>query len=223
MSDLRGYPAITPARSTGVGPVGLHASRDGALYVANWFDAMTMEGRMYVANGGSVTTPITFGAGSIDSTEPDLFVSVPSSAMVIPVEIRAKIEAFGTTAIYECMAATGTGGSAGTQTSVTPTNLRTDAPNTSSCTIGVASDADATYMTTNVSEFWRGGLAKAVTIATADDDSSNPLEDWVWNRMLVGTGPIMNGTSQLAAFYAAQASTGFIIFTYAELPSEMVI
>lgn len=223
MSDIRVYPAITPNRTTGVSPVGVHGTRSGELYVANWFDAVAMEGRMFVANGGSATTPITFGAGTIDTTEPDLFVSVPSSALVLPVSIRTHMEAYGTAAIFEYMASTGTGGSAGTDTDVTPTNLRSDAPVTSTCTIGVASNADATYMTANVSEFWRGGIQEVATIASADDASPVTGSSWEWDRFQVGTGPIMNGSSQLMAFFASQASTGFIVFTYAELPSEMVI
>lgn len=223
MTDIRVFPTITPGRTTGTSPQGVHGTRSGEIYVANWFDAVAMEGRMFVANGGSVTTPITFGAGTIDTTEPDLFVSVPSSALVMPVQLRAHLEAYGSAAIFEYMASTGTGGAAGTQTSVTPTNLRSDAPVTSTCTIGAASNADATYMTTNVAEFWRGGIQEVATIASADDASPVTGSSWEWNRIVAGTGPIMNGTSQLAAFFASQASTGFIVFVYAELPSEMVI
>ena len=35
-------------------------TRDGALFTASWYEAHALEGRIFGANMGSVTTPLTF-------------------------------------------------------------------------------------------------------------------------------------------------------------------
>ena len=42
-------------------------TRDGAIWTADWVLARCAEGRVFVANAGTVTTPVTFGAGDIDA------------------------------------------------------------------------------------------------------------------------------------------------------------
>jgi len=196
--------------------------RIGNMYTKRWLDALVSEGRVFCANAGTVTTPLTFGAGSIDTTEPDLFVACDSNFVITPIEIRVKMEAYGTSAIFELMAATGTDGVAGTDTDLVAgtniCNLRSDAPFTAQAQIGHSSAADATYMTTNVCEFWRDGLMKAVTTGTADDDSPMPPQTFVWNIFEHGFSPLLVGSSQLMVFAAAQASQGFITFIFAEEP-----
>lgn len=228
MSDIRLVAGATPTRITGDDQfLGLRGIRDGSAVTVDWVTALAMEGRVITARAGSATTPITFGAGTIDTTEPDFALSVPTGTMVVLLEILVHMETFGTTAIFEGMASTGTGGVFGTDTDLvvgtTITNSRTDNPYASLCSAGVASNADATYMTANVSEFWRFGANKVVDIATADDDSSQPRVTFKWSykdsgpQVLVG-----NGTVQLMVFAASQAGTGFIEVKWAELPSTMV-
>jgi hypothetical protein len=203
------------------------ALRDGSLTTAAFFQAMAMEGRMYVANAGSVTTPITFGAGDITGTEPDLLVEVPSNMVVIPVSFILNVEAYGTTAIFQCILSAGKGGSRGAATggtAVTPVNVRTDAPFASQSTIYSNIDTGtATYLTTNAYEFWRDGLQKAVTQAAADATSPHRLETFAWSAQATGTYPILVGASQLFAFAAGQAGTGFMTLTYVELPVSAIV
>ena len=201
----------------------LRGGRDGALFTADWIQALAMEGRVFCANAGSATTPITFGAGSIDTTEPDFALNVPAGTTVIPIEIRVKMETYGTTLLFETMAAVGSGGTLGTDADITITSLRTDAPITTTCNAGAASAADAVYMTTNVSEFWRDGLGLAVTVAAADDDSTNQLETFIWNINTAAAPPVLVGAAQLMVFASAQAGTGFITCIYAEVPSTSIV
>ena len=133
------------------------------------------------------------------------------------------MEAFGTTAQFEVMAAVGTGGASAGATACTITNLRTDAPNTSTCTAG--SDlTGGTYMTTNVSEFWRDGQQFAITksAGSATAAASDPVK-FEWKLSDAMTAPVMVGASQLAIVIGSQAGTGFCIVTWAEYPSTMVI
>lgn len=225
MSDLRIKTGVSsPTRVTSDGQwINARGSRSGALYTADWLQAMAMEGRMFCANVGTITSEATFGAGSIDSTEPDLHLAVADGTTAFLVSLDIVVEAYGSTAIFEFMAAIGEGGSAGTDTAVVPTNLRTDAPISTTSVAGKESSADATYMTTNISEFWRGGLSKAVTIAVADDDSSIQKEAYHWSARESGKYPILVGTAQLQVHCAAQASTGFITAIWVEVPSNSVV
>ena len=227
MSDIRYVTGVTPQAVDGDDKfLAVQGTRDGAIYTMDWGMAKALEGRVYVANAGSVTSELTFGAGDIDTTEPDLFLSVPLGTTVVPLEIRVKMQAYGTTLIFELMAATGTGGVAGTDTNLTYGtlwgNLRSDGPNSSLCTVGHSSAADATYMTTNVVEFWREGIMLAATTATGDDDSSKLGETWVWNAKQAGWAPVLVGASQLMVFASSQAGKGFITIVYAEFPSTRI-
>src|SRR3990167_1136983 len=128
MADIRAKTGVRqPDRQTQDKALAfVRALRDGSLSMADFVMVSALEGRGFVANAGTVTSPITFGAGTIDTTEPDFDMLVPAGTLVIPVEIRVYMEAFGTNAQFECMASVGTGGTQGTDTAVTPTNLRAD-------------------------------------------------------------------------------------------------
>lgn len=224
MADLRAWVGLkNPDRKTADGVYAkVRALRDGTLSMADFAMVSALEGRAFVGNGGTITTPITFGAGTIDTTEPDFDLSVPAGTLVIPLEIRVYMEAFGTSAQFECMASVGRGGAQGTDTNITPTNLRADAPYSTVCSVGVASDADATYMTSNVSEFWRDGQQFAIT-KTAGSATAAALDPflftWKWSDAHVP--PIMysaSGITRLNVFAASQAGTGFITVKWLELP-----
>src|SRR3990167_2371895 len=164
MTENRGVVGVTQVVRVGDDERrGLRLTADGAQMSQDCLMSMAFEGRVYNGSGGTITTPITFGAGDINTVEPDFDLLVPSGTIVIPVSIEIYMETFGTDLLFECMASVGRGGTQGTDTDVTPTNLRADAPYTSACTVGVASNADAVYMTANVSEFWRDGLRFAIT------------------------------------------------------------
>lgn len=202
-------------------------TRDGSVFTAGWYDRMALAGYVFQAAGGTITTPITFGAGNIDTTEPDFDLIVPAGLLVIPLEINVQLETIGTAAILELMASVGTGGATGTGTAATPTNLRMDAPRgASTCTVNTAVDAGATYMTANVSEFWRRGVPSAISkTASATVSSHDHPYTFTWNRQDSGVGPILYSptlTSRLNVFCAAQAGTGFITVKWIEIPGSQI-
>jgi len=198
------------------------ALKDGTLSVMDFIAVMSLEGRVFSAAGGSGTSPITFGAGTIDTTEPDLMIKVPSGTSIIPVEINLTMEAYGTTAIFEFMASIGQGSTTalGTDTDVTIYNCNLGNSVASACSAGAASNNDATYMTDNVVEFWRGCEGKAVTVATADDDSTWQPVNFSWKLTDAGYLPICNGEGGLTVFAASQAGTGFIQCRFIEIPTN---
>ena len=224
MSDIRVVGSTVPTRLTADGgfisPRGL---RDGTLAVAPWLEALALEGRVFLANSGTVTTPITFGAGALVTTAPDLTQTVPVGTTVLPIEIRIYMEAYGTDAIFECLAATGTGGVVGSGGSaITPVSLRSDAPISNTTTIR-GSDTSATYMTTNVAELFHEGARFAIT-KTASSATVSAFDQnlFVWRRSSLWGGPVLYGAAQLMVFAKSQAGAGFITYTYAQIPSNSV-
>lgn len=195
--------------------------KDGTLSVADFIAIMSLEGRVFSAQGGSVTTPVTFGAGSIDSTEPDLKVLVPTNTSIIPIEISIVMETYGTTALFEYMASIGQGSTVamGTDTDLTIYNVNLGHANGSNCTAGAASNNDAVYPTSNIIELIRGTEAVAVTLTTADDDSTWQPTNFIWRLKDSGYLPILNGKGSLDVFAAAQAGTGFVSAKWIELPT----
>lgn len=200
----------------------LRLLRDGTVGITDLIALWSLEGKVFCANAGTATGPVGFGVSNIDTTEPDLLIVVPSGTTIIPIELRIKMEAYGSTALFEAMAAIGKGGAkiASGDTAVVPTNLNTSSGLLSSCDVRCASTAGATYMTSKVSEFWRDGLQKSVTTATADDDQAHKPETFVWRLKESGYLPICEGAGCLAAFAAAQGGSGFITCIYAEFASS---
>src|SRR3990167_7653943 len=123
MADIR-YIAATssPTRVSSDGPyLAVQGTRDGAIFTADWFLARSLEGRLFGANSGVGTTPVTF-AGAYDADAPDLHVDVPSGTLIVPCYIMVKYEAIGTESELEVIGlASATGGTA-TGTALTVRN-----------------------------------------------------------------------------------------------------
>jgi len=206
----------------------IRALRDGSLSTAGLFQALAIEGRMFQATVGTLTGPSTFASTAIDGTEPDLIVEVPAGTTILPVSLQIYMEAYGTNAIFECLASYGTGGSKGAATggtAVTPVNLRSDGPYGSACTVySTINDATATYVTGNIVEFWRDGAQVAITKATAVNNIANAdFVKFEWSVAKYGFQPVLVGASQLFVNAMSQAGTGFMKLVYAELPSAAIV
>lgn len=199
----------------------------GEYIVKSWEEAMADAGRLFIVNAGTGTTPIAFGAGTIDTTEPDLDFELPVNAAVKvkPRWVLVHMEAYGTDAIFEGMVSIGLGGVFGTTggTAITPVNARLDKPYGTVCrAIGNVDGSGATYMTSNVLEINRWGFEKVATIGTGDDDSTRGPCTFIWSAKQSGICPVMVATAgsvaRLNVFSGSQAGTGFIQLGYTEEP-----
>lgn len=223
IAKVKGYNTPSRAQSDGVDIAPWHG-RDGSYVMTPVELAWARAGYVFVGNAGTATSPITFGAGNIDPTEPDFDLLVPagSASIIVPLQILVHMETFGTSALFEGMASFGLGGAQGTQTSVTPRCLRPDQPAGGSiCTVGCAADAGATYMTQNVCEIFRFGTEAVATVGTGDDDSNRLGNTHIWTARQSGIYPHLVASSlaaRLNVFASAQAGTGFIQVVWAELP-----
>lgn len=217
MADLRVKPSsrlIGASDATGYLP--MKGMLDGTAFTADWLARMALEGRMYTINHGTGTAPVT-SAGAYVNTTPDLDISNPAGQICIPVAVNIGVEAYGTTALFESVCAVGVGGvitptSAETATVV---NHRLDLPNNSGLT-AVGTGTGATYMTSNVVEFARHQIDKAVTIGTADDDSTNHADQYNWSALATGQWYVMyhpSSITRMNVFMSCQGTTGFISVT----------
>jgi hypothetical protein len=200
----------------------VQGTRDGAPFSADWVLARCLEGRVFVANAGTITSPITFGAGSMSETEHDLAIYVPSGTTIGILAVNIQMEAFGTSAIFECMAKVGTYTTANTGgTAITPRNLRTDSPFSSNCTIYSACTTTASTTLTGP-EFFRDGRQVAKSLTTAAGVHVAQPFKYSWVHKAAGYIPIVVGAGACAVYAAAQAGTGFISVMYVEIPSNRI-
>ena len=217
MADLRIKPSTKLiGASSSVSFVPQRGFLDGTAFTADWLARMAAEGRMYTINAGTGTAPIT-SAGAYVNTTPDVDISNPAGQLCIPIAINIGVEAYGTTLLFESVCAVGVGGviTPTAAESLTPVNHRLDLTNLSGLT-AVSTGTGATYMTSNVVEFARHQIDKVVTIATADDDSTNHQAEYNWSAMESGQWFLMYSPSsitRLNVFMSGQATTGFVTVT----------
>ena len=203
------------------GDVFLRATRDGALFNADWFMGQSLAGTCYGVNTGIMTTPVTFSPVVAD-TMPDVLVGVPTGTTIIPTYISVCFEDTGTVLAIDTFAVVApTYDVTLTGTELTVMNLRVDKPKSSLCTsYGTVTANGPTFESGNFIEFWRpyGGL---------QEDAFNGSTNWVhqnvagsiWTVRKAVVPPICVGPASLGVFAGAQAGTGFITVTWIELPT----
>ena len=199
-------------------PIPFKGALDGSMFTADWLLRQALEGRMYTLHAGTGTAPIT-GAGVYVNTTPDVDMSVPVNTCIVITKVVVNYETVGTSGIQECVAVIGKGGVI-TPTSfdaVTIVNHRLDLTNDSGVTAG-STGTGATYMTSNVLEFFRNsppmGITKTSQSATVSSIDPYRFE---WSALATGDWPIMyatDGITRLNVFMGGQAPTGFITVTF---------
>ncbi len=192
----------------------LRSLLSGEMGIADFFAVQSFLGNAYYIGSADVTSPTTWTAtATIDITKPVLFINVPTGKVLIPAHIELYMEAFGTTAQFECQAVSGTGGSyASGMTAIVPVNMRTDLANNSglSCYAG-GNTAVTVGQTANLNIFWRDGEQFAVTQGAALVNQSNDnRHKYVWDAAVNNSIVLCGPNAQLQVNQGSQAGTGFI-------------
>ena len=201
----------------------VRAMRDGSLMTQSWIMSQALQGRLYCAQAGLLTTAITWSATATnDQTKPAMLLDVPLGTTVIPLEISMYFEAFGTNALFEIAMLCGTGAVQAGGTAMTITNMRTDAPYTSVCK-GWSDVTGGTAPTANISSFYASGTQLITTIASSDDASMRNTDLYKWSYTDSGYAPIVKGAAQLLVTQGSQAGTGFGKIIYLELPTSELL
>lgn len=191
--------------------------KDGARISADWVQSLALRGKVFHAYVGSATTPATLDA-SYAATDPDISLDVPDGTAIMPLCIRVVVEAFGTTALFETFSlVTKTLGNSSAGTAFTPINMATRQGGGSNCKVFVGPTVTDGSAHTDAFELGRHTYAKAVTIATADDDNSIYPTYFQWTYKDMGFAPILHGDASLQTWVTCQAATGYIQYWWAEL------
>jgi len=193
--------------------------KDGAIVSVPWVQAMVLKGKVFHAYVGSATTPVTLDA-SYAATDPDISLDVPDGTAIIPLMVRVIIEAYGTTALFETFTlCSKTLAAASAGTLFLPINIATRQGKGSACKVYVGPTV-TDGNTTDAFEFNRNVQAKAVTIATADDDSTWQHNVTEWNIAQKGYAPVLHGEASMQTWAISQASSGYIQYEWLELSED---
>lgn len=218
MADVR-IDRKTSGVGRGTGVSNQHGTLDGAAFVADANLLRSLNGDVFVANGGTGTAPITF-AGAYDADGPDFVVDVPDGTTIIPLAINIHYQTVGTTLLLEALASVASNlGAVTAGTSVTPRNIRTGNSSTSGCTVNAAVDASGCTVQTNPYEFVRQGFQLAEDMAATEDWQERT---WNWSAKQTGIYPVIDGEGSLFIHAAAQAGTGMITVIYYEVSTTQI-
>lgn len=222
----KGRQTTSVSRESEGADVYVKALRDGTLTMAGFFQALALEGRVYVVNGGGVAvTPIEF-AGAYDADGADLVLDIPSGTAVMPISFEVVYQSLtDDTDIEVVLMASNMANTVTTATAVTPKNIRTNLGRGSNCTANVAcAAANSTDVSGGSGAFcfartrWEIGAAPAA----AQSEEGQELR-FRWSALDDGVAPVLVGASCIVAHVASTGGDGYLILTYAELPSSAII
>lgn len=185
-------------------------SRRKELISIPWYHQLVMEGKCYIANIGTETTPISFADTTWDLNQPRVNVDVPTGTTIIPLTLDIYLEdSAGTNNEYVWATSTNLVG-VGTSTTITPANMRTDLPETTTCTVRSMYTGDCTTQTGR-QEFARFGDPFV-------EEAASNTGTFRWSALAnvppVVVGP---GSLQMNASGTGTAPGGFVIVIWAEL------
>lgn len=198
-------------------PIELRGTRDGSPFSADWFTALALEGRVFVANGGTDTSPITF-AGAYDPDAADFVIDVPDGTAIIPISIEVNLQVTGASLFEVIMLASRTLAATTSGSAITPVALRSDAPISTNTTVtaavGAAGMTDPN--TAGSYEFYRSGYPSDPDVA------GNPNPRYAFSALREGVAPVIVGAGSLVVYAAGTGGSGFITAIWAELPESAI-
>ncbi len=207
-----------PTRKTSDGVlINAQGMRDGTLFTAGWIERLTLEGRVFAANLGTLTSPATFAAGMV-ADEADFLVDIPDGIIGIPISIEYTLQT-GTTGVSEVCALASSTLAVGTSgTSLTVYNVRLDSPIASRATVwgALASGGNTTPYSGNYYEFFRDGYGTDPSV------TGTPSPTYRWSAKTSSTFPVIVDGGSITIFHGAAAATGFITVVWAELPESYI-
>ena len=201
--------------------VQVRALRDGALIVVPWYQALVMEGRVFQAIGPSPldATGLTLVAlASYADTVSSIFADIPDGTAFLPLEIHGSFLATGGAVSHQIGFISDTlNGTGGTETAVTPLNLRRDSPVSSGATAAHTASGETDKVTgAEVILFHRS--------AGIDIDSVSVEPSVSWSAVRAGVTPIgLDAGSINFTMTVTTSSTGFVQIAWAELSESVFV
>lgn len=221
------YGGARPRVADNSGYMAARASRDGSLYSVPWKQGLAFEGRVYHVDVGAVSTPIVGGGNGtvIDLEQPEFALSIPSGTSIMPLRALVVTKEPATQSdadVVEHLIAVDRTQTvnAGTSTTETIFNFRTDNGYSSLCTARSAYTGDMTVPSTPtlgielVHGLWTAEVASAVAVS--------------WTNMTTlyepDTAPIIVGPASLYIYWGGTVATsGFASIEWAEFVTTVDI
>lgn len=209
MTDLKALTRNTSVDRIPTGWVNLRNTPDGALFTAPQGLGVGFEGRIFGANMGLVTTPLTTAATTaIGNTIPHAWIRVPDGTAIIPLYAKLTIEGSGITTQGEAemlIAQNDIGNGTSTAADAGPICLNTAAPVTSACTARQLATGAATAPT-NPLDLARWSFALS-TVNTSFE----------WRGQEYGVTPVIRGAGSWAIYLGGNAVIYYIQMVWIEL------
>ena len=181
-------------------------NRRGEQIVMPWMTQLALEGRMFSANAGTITTPVTGNLIVVDA-RPDEAIRVPSGTLIIPCYIGITLEATGAVNPHELLVrATTNDVGNGTSTAITagPLNMHTTSGRASNCVGRITYTADMTAAT---------GSRELFRKQVNQDLDATSIEPLFEISALTHPMPVLNGPASLL-LYVSAPTTGATFFAY---------
>lgn len=213
MSDLRVYAQqSTISRTTDGNLVGMRGLRDGTALYAPWELALVMEGKVFGANAGTITTGIA-GHATADADQPEFAIRAAADTLVIlPLYLEAGAQSFETTlGIHSVFwAISNIDVANGTSTGITPINLNLSSSTAVSATVRSAYTGNGTDPLTAGNFF---ELTRAAGVFDSDAATSGVLGlKAVWSSKQDAGIPILARTGSIVG-YGEGGTTANFFFT----------
>lgn len=191
--------------------------RGEALFLPAHFNAVA-EGRVFVANVGTATTPINFAKTAYDADQPQFVIDVPSGTAIMPLVLKAVLETEAGTLTEVIWSVSDGLLGAGTSTAITTYgNARTQSSGSqpaTACSLYSLYTGNSTAPS-NGFEFAR--FSSPFTLSDGDQLNDFRMQ---WLAAQEGWAPIIQGTGALVCHIAAAstAPTGYLTAVWWEMP-----
>lgn len=215
--EAQGRAGVIPARATEGELIAPWQGKDGASVSMPWKQALILEGRCFHVQVGALITAIACGSGTVpELAEPELVISVPTGAVMMPLSVTAQAIPADAAANHDDLSVilgidrTQAHDLSGTSTTEVIYNLRTDAPRSNACTAvsAVTEDMTAAVMAMELRR-------KDVLVnATTDTGSQLFIIDFEYEPV---AAPMLVGPAMLVLMWGGTtAVTGYAQATWAE-------
>lgn len=211
---MEGYNVFVKNRSVSFAGDGTYVyargTPDGSCYVAPFNFGYAIDGRLFGASFGSVSTPLaTPATTSITAQRPQAWIRVPSGTLVVPARIAITVESAGATTQGEIALATSQNdvGNGTSSAGPTPVCLNADATRTSNCTARQLATGDVTAEV-GLHEFDRFSFA-----------ASAANQKFVWSAQESGLYMPLMGDASLLIYIGGNAVNFFADVQWYELTS----
>ena len=197
----------------------LRGLRDGSVITVPWFQALVLEGRVFSAMAPLVIhgTALTIMATYADTSK-TLYADIPDGTAALCLQGQLEFQATGGAVVNAYLFTSGTlNGTGGSETAVTPVNLRLDAPIATAATVAHTGTSEAD----NVSA--AAGIVLLASFSTSQDFDATSIEPNVlrYEAARVGVTPVLVDAASINVVgFTTTSGTGRAFLTWAELPES---